>query len=398
MVEAASKKRKMFTTGVILAIIVAILLLKDCMGGCKKTPPPPPPAPIVEKKVELPPPPPPAPKKKVVEKKAPVKKKEEWFQKGICYIVWSKDHYASKRSDKSLEKLVTTNAKWVGLHTTWYQEHYTSTEIYRGGKSPTDESLIHAIEKIHELGLNVMLKPHLDLINSEGGEWRGSIEFETEEEWQAWFESYTNFAVHYAKLAQENNVELYCIGTELSATTIVKPDMWRGVIKAVREVYKGPLTYASNWDGEYLDISFWSDLDYAGIDPYFPLSEAMQPSLEEIKEGWKSWFAQIEQWQKKMNQPVIFTEIGYASSTGAAKEPWEHMPGKYADTKLQEACYEALYQTFWDEPWFAGLYWWMWGGSVKIGGENHRGFSPQNKPAEETIRTWYGKKTNKNPM
>ena len=388
-----SKKRKMFTAGLILAIIIAILLLRSCLGGCKKAPPPPPKKPVVEQKKAVIPPPPPASKKKVVKEKPkePVKKREEWFQKGICYVVWSKDHYATKRSDQSLERLKTTNAKWVGLHTTWYQERYNSTQIYRGNKSPTDESIIHAIETIHGLGLKVMLKPHVDLLSSKGGEWRGSIEPGTEENWQDWFESYTEFIVHYAKLAQENDVEFYCIGTELTATTAVHSDLWIDVIKAVRDVYKGPITYAAHWDGEYLDIPFWDELDYAGVNPYFPLSDEIKPSLEDIKEGWESWALQIEEWQQKINKPVVFPEIGYASSTGAAKEPWEHMPGEKVDLQLQEACYEALYQSFWDKPWFYGIYWWYWGVNPRMGGQYKRGFIPQNKPAQDIVKQWYSK-------
>ncbi len=318
------------------------------------------------------------------------------FQKGICYVVWSKDHYVSERSDESLKKLAETNAEWVGLHTTWYQEHYNSTEIYPGEKTPSDEGLIHAIETIHSLGLKVMLKPHIDLIRSAGGEWRGSIECDTEEDWQTWFDSYTSFIVHYAQLAQEHGVELFCIGTELSTTTLLYSDLWRDrVIESVWEVYDGPLTYAANWDEEYLDVQFWDALDYAGIDPYFPLVDTMDPSFKDIKKGWERWAVEIEEWQKEIDKPVIFTEVGYISSTGAAKEPWKHMPGKDIDIQQQVDCYKALFQTFYNKSWFAGVYWWMWGGSVRIGGPEHRGFSPQNKPAQDIIAKWYKKNPKK---
>lgn len=314
------------------------------------------------------------------------------FQKGISYVVWDKDYYGSKSSDEALKKLAATNAEWVGLHTTWYQQKYDSTDIHPTSVTPTDESLIHAIDTIHNLGLKVMLKPQLDLLDSSGGEWRGSIEFDIEEDWQAWFYSYTNFMVHYAKLAQEQGVGMICIGTELTAAATVRPDLWKDkVIKSVREVYDGPLTYAANWYDEYLDIQFWDALDYVGIDPYFPLVDVNDPSFKQIKKGWESRASEIEEWQKEINKPIIFSEIGYRSCSGAAKNPWEHMPGKKIDLQQQADCYEALFRTFWDKPWFYGMYWWEWGSSVKSGGPKNRGFSPQNKPAEKVLEKWYKK-------
>ena len=54
--------------------------------------------------------------------------------------------------------------------------------------------------------------------------------------------------------------------------------------------------------------------------------------------------------------------------------------------------YEALFETFWDEPWFAGGFCWKWfhDHGRTISEENNR-FTPQGKPAEEVMKTWYGK-------
>ncbi|MFH1239274.1 MAG: hypothetical protein V1653_04075 [bacterium] len=314
------------------------------------------------------------------------------WQKGIAYAVWDRTYYGSASSDETLKKLAATGANWVGLHSTWYQQKNDSVDIHPSPKSPTDESLIHAIQTSHQLGLKIMLKPQIDLLDSSYGAWRGTIEFDNEADWQAWFDSYTKFMVHYAQLAEDEGVEILCIGTELTAVATMRPDLWKEkVIKSVRQVYNGSLTYAANWYEEYTDIKFWDVLDYAGLDPYFPLLEKDNPTFEEIKKGWKSYVAEIEKWQREINKPVIFTEVGYRSSTGAARTPWEHMPGKEIDLQQQADCYEALFEIFWDKPWLAGIYWWEWGPSVRSGGPNNRGFTPQNKPAEEIINKWYNK-------
>jgi len=277
------------------------------------------------------------------------------------------------------------------LVSTWYQERYDSTDIYPlKDKSPSDESLIFAIRQLRQLNFKVMLKPHLDLIKSEG-KWRGEIGFDLSSDWQAWFESYTVFLLHYAKIATEENVELFCVGTELTQPALAEPRRWRDLIKKVREVYKGQLTYAANWHNGYNQIEFWDALDYAGLDAYFPLVCSMQPTVEELKSVWQDWMGEIEAWQKKIDKPVLFTEMGYKSSRDAADEPWQHIPVGELDLELQVNCYRALLETFWDRPWFYGAYWWYWGVHPKMGGPSNRSFTPQNKPAQETIKEWYNK-------
>lgn len=51
----------------------------------------------------------------------------------------------------------------------------------------------------------------------------------------------------------------------------------RRLIRQIRRVYHGPLTYAANWSGEYKQIRFWDALDYVGIQAYFPLRHGRQP-------------------------------------------------------------------------------------------------------------------------
>ena len=197
--------------------------------------------------------------------------------------------------------------------------------------------------------------------------------------------------LHYANIAQNENVEIFCIGTELSSATVSKPELWKELIKKVRLVYKGKLTYAANWYEEYDYIEFWDELDYAGLDPYFPLVASARPDKEELIAVWRDWVGMIEKWQKKIDKPVIFTEIGYKSSVGATDEPWQHAPIGQLDLKLQSDCYEALVEVFWDRPWLYGIYWWYWGVNPRMGGKFNRGFIPQNKPAQDIIQQWYKK-------
>lgn len=314
---------------------------------------------------------------------------EPEFQKGMIYVAWTQDGYSNANSVKSMEQMKSIGVDWAGLVTTWYQDQYNSTQISPiTDKTPSDQSLAFSIQKLHELKLKVMLKPHLDIVRGEG-KWRGDIVLDTPEDRQKWEENYTKFIMHYAEIAAKENVELFCIGTELTQLTLGQPQYWRDLIKQVRRIYKGTLTYAANWHEEFNKIEFWDALDYAGIDPYFPLVTTNNPKVEELKSAWEYWLNSIDEWQAKVKKPVILAEIGYKSSSDATDEPWQHVGVGKLDLELQANCYKALLEVFWNKPWFYGAYWWYWGVHPSMGGAQNKGFTPQNKPAQEVIKEWY---------
>ncbi|MFH0764524.1 MAG: discoidin domain-containing protein [Candidatus Omnitrophota bacterium] len=308
------------------------------------------------------------------------------FQKGINYTSWKPDELAGDTSDCSLIYLSQLGVKHIALMAVWYQADAASKKIYTDPeKTPSDESLSHAINTMHALGMKVMLKPHVDLAD---GEVRTNI-ISSEE----WFASYKEFILHYARLAAKYNVELLCIGTELSNTSFSKwKAQWLDVIAAIRAVYKGPITYAANWD-EYESVSFWTGVDYIGMDAYFPLTDKTNPTGEELVKGWEKNADVIETWLKdnKLNKPVIFTEVGYDTIEGSNKQPWRVLPtmAKYKESQDEQAdCLEALFLALSKRPWFKGFYWWNYFPRPDIG---PLGYTLRGKKGEKVLVEWFGK-------
>lgn len=314
------------------------------------------------------------------------------FHKGMSYATWNKDSFSKPNSDESLKSMADNGITCVAIIPTWYQEESTSTKMSPADKTPSDSSVKHAIQKVHEYGMSVMLKPHIDLTDQPDSN-RSDIGFQKEEDWSAWFKNYEKFITHYADMAQKENVEFFCVGTELSFASTRTSEWKEKIIPAVRKEFSGQLTYAANWD-EYNKVEFWDSLDYAGIDAYFPLSNKTSPTIEDLKAGWNKWVREIQDWQNKIQKPVIFTECGYPSADTAAAKPWEEAVSGNANTKIQADCYKATFETVWNKQWFFGVYWWNWSTYAGAGGEANRGFTPQNKLALETIKAWYGKLTN----
>jgi hypothetical protein len=309
------------------------------------------------------------------------------FQKGLSYSAWSSDALSSSDSDESLRLLSETNTEWIALCFSWFQSRTTSHDIHLGSSSPTTESIKHAVTTAHNLGLKVMLKPMVEALEREEIRaypvWRGEIQPSEE-----WFESYSSFINFFAEFAEQNGVELFCVGCEYTATT-GQTDQWKNMIQGVRQHYSGPITYAADWTN-FNDIKWWDSIDYVGIDAYFPLAlYNSEPAFEELKTVWTNHADEIEEWLSTVNKPVIFTEIGYRSGDGTSNAPANYWTDMTVDLQEQRDCYEAAFQALWNRSWFYGFYWWTWTHKPAEGGATDSGHSPQNKPAQDVITYWY---------
>jgi hypothetical protein len=314
-------------------------------------------------------------------------------QKGITFTAWWAGHYCERRADLSLELLASTGANWIALIVTAHQETYTSTTIdFTDESTPADEDLIHVINRAHSLGLKVMLKPHVDLRNEKEGEyWRGDIGsgFTTEAEWSAWFDSYRNFIEHYASLAQTYGADQFCVGTELLGTT-PRADDWRAVIAGVRALYDGPIVYAALHGGEEISLTWWDAVDYIGVDAYYPLTDSFDPTLDELKAAWASTINILSDLSATHGKPILLTEIGYESIDGCSNQPWGSPLEETIDLQEQALAYQAAFESLYDQPWLAGMFWWEWFADPFKSGPCDPSTSPHLKPAEDILRAWYG--------
>lgn len=101
----------------------------------------------------------------------PAARAQDELQQGISYATWWAGNFSTPDADLSLARLADTGANWVSIVVTQYQDNVNSTAIAPTDGSPTDADVIHAIAEAHDLGLKVMLKPHVDLWN-DPAHWR----------------------------------------------------------------------------------------------------------------------------------------------------------------------------------------------------------------------------------
>jgi Glycoside Hydrolase Family 113 len=251
----------------------------------------------------------------------------------------------------------------------------------------TKEGVKQYAEAFQKKGIKIMLKPQVWVWH---GQYTGFIEMTTEDNWNMLETSYSKFILEFAELAQEINAEIFCIGTELEKFIEDRPTYWKNLIVQIKKVYKGKLTYAANWD-EFKRTPFWNDLDYMGIDAYFPVSDGETPTIEDCKQGWKPHKEVIKALFNKHGKPIIFTEFGYRSVDYTGKEPWKSDRNMtQVNLEAQANATKALFEEFWNEDWFAGGFLWKWHHNHEgSGGSKNTQFTPQNKPVEDVIKDMY---------
>lgn len=287
------------------------------------------------------------------------------------------------------------NANWVAIIPYAFCDGETGKISYGDKITPYQwwgerpQGVCATIKHAKQAGLKVMVKPHLWI----PGSWPGSFQLKNEESWIDWETQYEKYILQLAVIADSMDADMFCVGTELRFAANERPNYWRSLIAKVRIKFKGPLTFAANWDN-YKNITFWDKLNYIGIDAYFPLSDDQTPEFNGLVKAWEPIKKNVRSLSKKFDRPVLFTEYGYRSIDKAAWRNWEVEDNYNLPVNLiaQENAYKAIYNTFWGEDWFAGGFSWKWyNNNDQAGGIKNTDYTPQNKPVERIMKYYHEK-------
>ena len=305
---------------------------------------------------------------------------------GLSFVASSE-----KINSQHIAPVLNVSANYVALMPFGFIKDLSSPKIIhntdRQWFGETERGIIQYGKEFEKSNIKLMIKPQIWVWK---GEFTGSIKMKSEENWKILEESYSEFILTYAKTAEKLKAEIFCIGTELENFVKNRPVFWVQLIKKIRSVYNGKLTYAANWD-EYKRVTFWPQLDYIGIDAYFPLSDKKSATTQEFEDGWQVHKNEIIRVREQISKPVLFTEYGYRSVDYNGNKPWEsNRVVDNVNLEAQRNATEAIYNQFWSEEWFAGGFVWKWFHKHnEVGGEKNNRFTPQNKPAEKLLKKLY---------
>ncbi len=302
----------------------------------------------------------------------------------ICGMTWgwvgTRGTWATVAATESMKRMSEHAVTWTAIAYATEQATPFSTDVPVGAEpTVTDDEIVWAIREAHSLGMQVCLKP---VVNVADGTWRAHIGFfdwdvPGEPSWTQWFASYTEFILHSARIAEAEGCAMLCIGCEM-----VRADgqeaHWRTLIAAVREVYSGLVTY--NCDKYQEDhVTWWDAVDVISSSGYYPTGT------------WDQQLDRIERVVHSVDKPFLFMEAGCPSREGSAQLPNDWNLVGAPSGEEQARYYREMFAACRARSWVRGLMLWDWPAELYAVAEAaaNDDYCPFGKPAAAVMIDQY---------
>jgi hypothetical protein len=301
--------------------------------------------------------------------------------------------YGSERSTALLDELVRLGVNAISVTPFGRLWSLRSTQIARDFEWPVEQSALaleRFVRQAKARGLYVLVIPHLWV---ETGGWRGEVDPGSDAGWLAYQRSYRDFVLHWARSAAASGADALSIGVECKSWSGRFGGYWKRLIGDVRATFHGQLTYSANWD-EAENVLFWDELDFIGINAFYPLSDQAGASYEAYVQGAERAVGQALTLGQLVAKPVVFVEIGYTTRSDAAVQPWlwpDSMRDVVVDEWEQARALAALVGAAVSRSDFAGFFVWRYYADLDdVSQEANWGFSPHAKLAERVLAGVFG--------
>ncbi len=305
------------------------------------------------------------------------------FFRGNTLGLWAQnDDFDYGKFVDEMKELGTSHAMLSVPH---LMEDWQSTEFGPvKGRTASWPTVDRVSRQVRARGMGVAFLPLVLLRTGNADHWRGDI---TPKQLWLWFRNYTRYMGIWADISHDLGAALLCVGSEFSSLE-ENTGAWKAVIANVRSRFAGRLTYSANWD-HLTKIKFWHDLDIVGMTGYHSLTNSDDPSDDEIYREWVRVRTRLLEFQKDIDMPILFTEIGYPSQDGCNKDPWNYyINTSKPDVAEQAACFRAYIRTWSDaSPAFMGMFLWNWWRNDDR--KDDVSYSIWNKPAWDVLHAYY---------
>lgn len=302
--------------------------------------------------------------------------------------------YGTAASAATLDALVHLGVNTISVTPFARIWSLESSEIQLDFEAPYEENrqaIGRLVAQAHARGLRVVLIPHLWV---ETGGWRGEIAPPTAAAFRAYRAAYRRFILAWARDAARFDVDALSIGVECVSWSGRFGAFWTELIADVREVYSGPLTYSANWD-EVENVLFWDQLDWIGVNAFYPLSAHAGASYDTYLQGAARAIAGLAQIAALHGKPAVLMEIGYTTRPDAAVQPWlwpDHMLDVIVDEWEQARALSALMTAAALEPSVIGFFVWRYYADLDdVSQEAPWGFSTYGKLADHVLRSVFAR-------
>jgi hypothetical protein len=317
------------------------------------------------------------------------------------------------RMEQTLNEIAATGATHLTLDSLWITDSTAPAVRFDFEASPLPADVAALAAAARARNLKIALRP----ITCRGprpdcGYWSGTV-FSVEG-WGHWFETYRNFLLYHADLAERIGADMLYVGDYslhpmLPGAPEASPEaetQWRALIDEVRQHYHGQLAFtvllqdAQTTRGMPL---FGDALDYIDVRWEAPLAASNPASLEEMQATAGVLIdTQVFEVFVHFNKPLgisarLLSVNGTATQCIAAVgQPCraydEFTPGSpdeggaQTDLNQQAMAYHALLSAVNDRGWISGFNAWGYYPPVAL---RDRWLSVRGKPAEAVISAWY---------
>ncbi len=283
-------------------------------------------------------------------------------------------------ADESMRTMADLGVTWVTIAYAALQPTAQSVSIpFSEEPTVTDDELRGAVRRARELGLKVCLKP---MVNVADGTWRAFIGFfdwevPGEPSWSQWFASYGDYITHHARLAEELDVEMFCVGCEMVRADS-QEEHWRSLVADVREVYGGLVTY--NCDKYQEDhITWWDAVDVISASGYYPSGQ------------WQTQLDRIEAVVAREGKPFCFLEAGCPSRDGSPAQPNDWTLVGAPSEQAQADYLDEMLTAGEGRSWVGGFMLWDWPAELydTSSAATDDGYCVHGKLGAEVVRRHY---------
>lgn len=306
------------------------------------------------------------------------------FAEPFCGMTWgwvgTRGTWNTDAARHSLDALESLGANWIVLAYATLQDTPQSTRVNAdAAPTLTDDEVRWGIREAKRRGWKVCLKP---VVNVANGTWRGFISFfdrdvPGEPTWAEWFASYGDFIVRHARIAEDEGVDLFCVGCEMVMTDHREAE-WRALIARVREVYSGPITY--NCDKYQEDrVTWWDAVDVISASGYYPTGE------------WPAQLDRVEAVVLAHGKPFVFIEAGCPSRDTSPARPNDWTLAGEPSGDAQARYLDEMLRACADRAWVTGVALWDWPAELYAPTDAalNTDYCMYAKPGETVVRAAY---------
>ncbi|MEO8972849.1 MAG: hypothetical protein ABI406_14770 [Ktedonobacteraceae bacterium] len=308
------------------------------------------------------------------------------FQTGVVFPQWGKSGYGTEDTNwqTGLSNIQhQTAAQWVSMAINFSQAAPDATQVQVAHNTPTLQAVTSGIRLARTMGFHVFIQPLITIIGPKA--WAGYIQFNTEQQAQAWFDSYWQTYEPYIAVAAQAGADELSLGDEYELLQAQWSPQWNQLIARAHTIFHGALTYDSNWTSLTAPEPSWMQnplLRYIGVAVYIPLTDAPERLAPAIIPGlWREKIGKVlDAFSARLKKPVLISEIGYRNSPDALYQPWANQTLAGTDPAEQAAAYDAALQNALVDPHIAGIFFWAW---------SFPPFQPNEEPASRELYRWY---------